>query len=80
MGRKVFKTGNSVVVSLPKDTLDALGLAEGSEVDVELDRQGGRIIIRPTMEPPLPGVDQEFARQVTDFIERYRPALEALAR
>jgi ribosomal protein L12E/L44/L45/RPP1/RPP2 len=25
-------------------------------------------------------VDVEFARQVTDFIERYRPALQALAR
>jgi ribosomal protein L12E/L44/L45/RPP1/RPP2 len=25
-------------------------------------------------------VDQEFARQVAEFIERYRPALQALAR
>jgi hypothetical protein len=26
------------------------------------------------------GVDEEFAQQVAEFIEQYRPALEALAR
>ncbi len=48
MRRKIFRTGNRIVVSLPKDALDFLGIAEGSEV--------------------------------TEFIERYRPALEALAK
>jgi hypothetical protein len=28
----------------------------------------------------LPGVDETFARQVSDFIEQYRPALKALAK
>lgn len=31
MQRKVFKAGNSLVVSLPKDAIQALGLREGSE-------------------------------------------------
>jgi putative addiction module antidote len=79
MLRKVFKTGNSMVVSLPKDSLDFLGLAEGSEVSVELDRERRQVIIAP-VDTSLPGVDETFAQQVAEFIEEYRPALDALAR
>jgi antitoxin MazE len=78
MVRKVFKTGNSIVVSLPKDALDFLRLAEGSEVTVELDRERRQVVITP-VDTALPGVDETFARQVSDFIEQYRPALKALA-
>jgi putative addiction module antidote len=79
MLRKVFKTGNSMVVSLPKDSLDFLGLAEGSEVSVELDRERRQVIIAP-VDTTLPGVDETFAQQVAEFIEQYRPALDALAK
>ena len=79
MARKIFKTGNSMVVSLPRETLEFLGLKEGAEVSVELDKERGEIIIAPVSRA-LPGIDQEFARQVAEFMERYRPALEALAK
>ncbi len=79
MVRKIFRTGNSMVVSLPKDALDLLGLAEGAEVSVDLDRDRRQIVIAP-VETPLPGVDETFAHQVADFIEQYRPALKALAK
>jgi antitoxin MazE len=79
MARKIFKTGNSMVVSLPRESLESLNLKEGSEVSVELHKERGEIIITPVSRA-LPGIDQEFARQVADFIERYRPALEALAK
>lgn len=79
MARKIFKTGNSMVISLPKDTLDSLGLFEGAEVSVELDRERRQIVISP-VGTSLPGVNEEFARQVAEFIEQYRPALEALAK
>ena len=78
MIRKIFKTGNSMVVSLSKEMLDALQLGEGSELRVELDLAQGQIIMTPTT-PAVAGVDAAFARQVADFIEEYRPALEALA-
>ena len=78
MVRKIFRTGNSLVVSLPKETLEAIGLEEGSEVVIAEDRRRRRIVITPRS-VDLPGVDEEFAAQVSDFIERYRPALEALA-
>ena len=81
MLRKIFKTGNSVVVSLPKEALDWLGVSEGEEVAVELDREKRQIIISPPPEDlAAAGVDEDFARQVAEFIEEYRPALEALAR
>jgi antitoxin component of MazEF toxin-antitoxin module len=81
MLRKVFRTGNSTVVSLPKDVTDPLGVRDGSEVSVELDREHGQIIIRPVELPiAAAGLDQEFARQVSEFIAGYRPALQSLAR
>jgi putative addiction module antidote len=79
MLRKVFKAGNSLVVSLPKESIQALGLQEGSEVSVELGPDQKEIVIKPA-EPPLAEIDETFAQQVADFIEQYRPALEALAR
>jgi antitoxin MazE len=79
MLRKVFKTGNSLVVSLPKDLLETLGLRDGADVSVELDRKNRQILIR-SVEPALTGaLSEEFALQVSEFIEQYRPALEALA-
>lgn len=80
MLRKVFKTGNSLVVSLPKDLLESLGMRDGTNVSVELDRQNRQILIRPAELPTVSGLSEEFAHQVSEFIEQYRPALEALAR
>jgi len=79
--RKVFKTGNSMVVSLPKDALEMLGISEGSDVSVDLDREKRQIVISPVEEPlSAAGVDETFAQQVAEFIDQYRPALDALAK
>lgn len=80
MVRKVFRAGNSLVVSLPRESLEALGLMEGSEISVELDAEQLEVIIRPVSPPSSTGIDETFARQVSEFIEQYGPALEALAR
>jgi antitoxin MazE len=80
MLRKLFKTGNSIVVSLPKDIIEPLGVSEGADVTVELDREKGQVIIRPVEQSVAGSVDAEFARQLAEFIEEYRPALEALSR
>jgi putative addiction module antidote len=77
MLRKIFKTGNSMVVSLPREILEPLGVSDGSEVSVMLE--DGKIVIRP-MQQTVPGVDEEFARQLAEFIDEYRPALESLAK
>lgn len=80
MLRKIFKTGNSIVVSIPKDILEQLELSEGEDVTIELDREQRQIVISPIDKPLAVSVDEEFARQVNDFIAEYRPALEALAK
>ena len=78
MPRKIFRAGNSAVVSLPADALEALGLSLGDEVTIVADPEQERIIISPAT--PLPGVRADFLEQVDRFIDRYRPALETLAR
>ena len=81
MLRRLFKTGNSVVLSLPKEMLDSLGVDNGAEVSVEFDREQRQVIIKAAEKPmPIAGVDEEFARQVNEFIEHYRPALKELAK
>jgi putative addiction module antidote len=80
MIRKIFKTDNSIAVSIPKDILEQLDLSEGDDVSVELDREQRQIVISPVEKPLAVSVNEEFARQVNDFIEEYRPALEALAK
>ena len=81
MLRKVFRTGNSVVVSLPREVLDYLNIQEGAEIEVDLDRENRQVILKPVETPlAISGVDENFAHQVAEFIEQYRPALEALAK
>ena len=80
MRRKICTIGNSRGISLPVEALEKLHLAVGSEVEVELDLDRGRIVIEPLRKPAYPeGVDAEFAGQVNDFIEQYGPALKKLA-
>ncbi|MDH3976705.1 MAG: AbrB/MazE/SpoVT family DNA-binding domain-containing protein [Deltaproteobacteria bacterium] len=80
MQRKICHIGNSQGVSIPKEMLEKLHLSIGAEVDVELDNEGQRIIIVPRVkESSYKGIDKEFACQVNDFIEEYRPALKKLA-
>ncbi|MBI5632963.1 MAG: AbrB/MazE/SpoVT family DNA-binding domain-containing protein [Nitrospirae bacterium] len=81
MQRKICAIGNSRGVSLPPDLLEKLHLAVGSEVNIELDDAQAKIIIEPVKKKKYPkGIDQKFVSQVNDFIERYRPALDELAR
>jgi len=81
MQRKVFKTGNSLVVSLPKDAIEEMQIKEGSVVLVYYDRITKQLIVEPRKSTPaVEGVDEEFARQVSDFIDQYKPALDELAK
>jgi len=79
MLRKVFKTGNSLVVSLPRDLLDPLGVHDGTHVSVELDHLNRQILIKPVDLPVAGVITSDFAQQVDEFIKQYRSALERLA-
>ena len=81
MNRKIFRTGNSMVISLPREALEFLNLHEGAEIEIDLDRENRQVIIKPVALPlAVSGVDEEFAQQVAEFIEQYRPALVELSR
>jgi putative addiction module antidote len=79
MPRKIFRTGNSTVVSLPAEVLEQVGLTLGDSVSVVADPEQRQIIIAP-IEAPLPGVRPDLLERVDRFIEQYRPALETLAK
>ena len=81
MIRRLFKTGNSIGVSLPKEVLEDLGMKDGESVNLELDHTQRRVIIT-RVEPSLAiaGVNEEFAREVDAFIQEYHSALEELSR
>jgi antitoxin MazE len=60
-------------VSLPAGVLEKVKLAAGSEVEVSVDEDHGRILIepvRPSENEYPPGVDPEFVAQVNEFIEQ----------
>ncbi|MBN2499635.1 MAG: AbrB/MazE/SpoVT family DNA-binding domain-containing protein [Anaerolineales bacterium] len=79
MFRILFKIGYGVLVSLPKEIIELLGISKVTDVSIELDRENKRIIIQPAKQPIAGSISEDFSRQVADFIEEYRPALEALA-
>ena len=76
MTQKVIKVGSSAAVIIPKKSLKELGLRFGDNVSVEVDKKRRRVSI----EPAIKEVDKEILGWTKKFIERYRPALEALAK
>lgn len=75
MTQKVLKVGSSAAVTIPKRSLEELGLKPGDTVHVEVDRKRRSVLIRPTAT-----IDEDLLRWTKEFIERYRPALRALAK
>ncbi len=78
--RKVFKAGNSLVLSLPNDALDALGIKEGTQITIDLDRENKKIIVSPLSVPNKPDISREYTEMVEEFIAEYEVALKELAK
>ncbi|MEW6540410.1 MAG: AbrB/MazE/SpoVT family DNA-binding domain-containing protein [Bacillota bacterium] len=77
--RKIYKAGNSLVFSIPKEYLEALGLREGGNLAVYCDQATRSIVARP-VDVEQVTIDPAFAARVEGFIDRYERALKALAR
>lgn len=75
MIQKVLKVGSSAAVTIPKKSLEELGLKIGDQVTVRIDKNRKSVIVEPTVV-----VDKELMEWTNGFIERYRPALEELAK
>lgn len=76
---KIFKMGDSLVISFPEDVVAQLGLHEGDEVFVSVDDAGGRLIIKPK-NAAIVKIDPTFAKQLDEFVEKYGLALQALSK
>ena len=75
MTQKVLKVGSSAAVTIPKKSLEELGLKIGDRVNLTVNRANKSIVVQPSV-----SVDAETITWARGFIEQYRPALEALAR
>lgn len=78
--RKIFKAGNSHVLSLPNEILKSLGLKEGSPITIELDQENKKIVISPLSVPQKPVITREYIEMVEEFIAEYEVALRELAK
>ena len=79
MQRKIFKSGNSLVVSLPKEAIEEMQISKGTIVSINYDRINKQLVIEPLeLDQVEGGIDEEFSQQVSEFIEQYQPALNDL--
>lgn len=77
--RKVFKAGNSLVVSLPIEMLKSLGLRDGAHVTVEINREKQELILKPVITKKN-NMSLEFVRTVDKLFMDYEYVLRRLAK
>ncbi|TAN47250.1 MAG: AbrB/MazE/SpoVT family DNA-binding domain-containing protein [Methylococcaceae bacterium] len=75
MQTRLFKSGNSQAVRIPKELCFAAGMQ-----DVDIERQGEALIIRPQQRRKLVGLGAKFAAFTPDFMEQGREIHEQDAR
>jgi antitoxin component of MazEF toxin-antitoxin module len=75
MVQKIIKIGSSIGITIPRKSAEELGLAVGDSVEFSVNKEHKRITIEPAL-----SVDTETVQWARSFIERYRPALKALAK
>lgn len=78
MVRKLFRTGNTLAVSVPTAAVAALGLAAGDYVVVEQDTVAGALLVWPLRVRQRLGVSSEYVQTVAEFVRDYGDALAAL--
>jgi len=67
MAQKVWRSGNSLVVSIPKEEAERQGIHEGDLVEVQVQKME----LRPAMRP-------EVAAALDRAMNKYAPDLEYL--
>lgn len=71
MQTRVFKSGNSQAVRIPKE----LSFPDGLQ-DVEVERRGDELIIRPLRQQKLAGLRRKLEAFSLDFMAEGRPTAE----
>lgn len=75
--QKLYRNGNSVALTIPRQLLEELNLKEGSEVVVE--NSGGEITIKSKTQALSADVDPKFMKMVDDFVNDHEDVLKELA-
>ena len=79
--QKLYKNGNSIVVTIPKEYLNDLKLRDGSEVVMEQNTDSGLIVIsKKSAQKTNNRISPNFLRWLDTFNKKYSPALKELAR
>lgn len=80
MNQKVLKIGTSLGITIPKQAAESLRLRAGDSIRVDFSPENNLLTVRPKLENSKGSVRRaRIARLTSDFIERYRADLEALA-
>lgn len=78
--QRLYKNGNSVAVTIPKEYLKEFNLKEGSEVVVDQDLDEETIIISRKKKGSIKStVTPNFLKWLESFNREYGPALKELA-
>lgn len=75
--QKLYKNGNSVAVTIPKEYLEDLNLKPGTLVVVK--KEGDELIVTSKKKNLASDVDIKFAKQVEEFINDHQDVLQKLA-
>ncbi|TSC89370.1 MAG: hypothetical protein G01um10145_527 [Microgenomates group bacterium Gr01-1014_5] len=76
--QKLYKNGNSVAVTIPKQVLRELDLRDGTKVVVE--KRGQEVVLKSARKVKAPGVDAKFMKMVDEFMLGHEDVLAELAR
>lgn len=82
MVQKIIKVGNSFAVTIPKNLLQSMGVAEEGLVRVEKAQKKGRVILDFVTEKEMVEevVDPEVYSVAKSLLARYLPAFKELAK
>lgn len=75
--QKLYRNGNSVAVTIPKEYLIQLNLKDGAEVMVK--KVGKDIVVTPKKDSRISGINTKFAKMVEEFIDEHEDVLRELA-
>lgn len=76
--QKLYKNGNSVVVTIPKGYMKDLNLRDGSQVIVE--KRGDELIVTSQKRQAAANVDVKFMKMVDSFIADHEDVLAELSK
>jgi len=75
--QRLYRNGNSVAVTIPKQYLDELNLKEGSTVVVE--KKGSELSITAEKSTLAKDVDAKFMKMVDEFVTDHEDVLKELS-